>query len=35
MDNHYCLDHLWYFTENTLKFILEKCNLGVVHSDIV
>ena len=29
LKNHYCLDHLWYFTEDTLKMILKETGLKV------
>ena len=32
MNNHYCLDHLWYFTEKTLSNVLESASLEVVYS---
>ena len=33
MNNHYCLDHLWYYTEDTLKMVLNKAGLEVIESN--
>ena len=33
MNNHYCLDHLWYYTEETLKMVLNKAGLEVIESN--